>query len=311
MEGKAFQVMLDPGSRGDLRGGHCYMAYVKYRPIIFLCLLSAFSVVSLIISIVALMDAHNDVFSLETPCVECGKLSKTLHNQTLLHIPLLELIDKKYEGGVNKCCVSTNKLLSALIELSRIEPRESNKDPLPTYNPADFKFSPVSAHKRLYAPEFPFPVVFRDRVPHFIDKPVYLLFKSNKFSPDPLLEHERGVEVISDRLRIMYSGLYFVYSSIHFRPESTQPCKDFQYQVFSLYVVNVTPNDSTKTGNILRITHTCCNECQMYEETSYVGGVFQLEAGNDIQIAISGYGLFHSRQQSSFAGLFMIGLANP
>ena len=187
MEGKAFRVMLT--SRDYLRGGHYYMAFVKYRPIIFLCLLSAFSVVSLTIAIVALRATHHDVFLLETPCVECGKLFKTLHNHTLLRIP--GLIDKKYEDGVENCCVSTNKLLSELIELSRIEHRESIKEPLPTYNPADFKFSPASAHKRLHAPESPFTHAIYS-VPHFVDDGLDLPFQHNIVASDPQVKHELG-----------------------------------------------------------------------------------------------------------------------
>ncbi|CAL1542721.1 unnamed protein product [Lymnaea stagnalis] len=282
---------------------------------IYICLLLTFAlcVVTLVISVVALTTTRKDVTLPEAPlsvCVECNKLIKNPYDLSERDL-LLESLERKTEDGVTKCCASNSQQLSALIEIS-LRKQQTNKEPLPAYNVSDFKFSPASAHKRLYPPQSPFPEVnYRDRVPRFDNGTVYVLFKHDKSAPDPLVEHDRGVEVLNDGLRIVYSGLYYVYSSIHFRPESAHPCKDFQYQTWAHYVEKITPNDPAKTGCLLKTVHTCCDECTMDEETSYVGGTFELEAGDVVRILVSGHGLVYFRQQTSFAGLVMMGLANP
>lgn len=68
-------------------------------------------------------------------------------------------------------------------------------------------------------------------VPILVNSAVRVLFQHEGFEMDPLVEHVRGVEVLPDGLKIIHPGFYYVYSSIHFRPESPRPCKDFQYQV--------------------------------------------------------------------------------
>ncbi|CAL1526490.1 unnamed protein product [Lymnaea stagnalis] len=243
-------------------------------------------------------------------CIECIKIIKNPYNLSEVD-PLMDSLDKVFEDGVEKCCAHNNSQLSALIEMS-MRLQRVNTAPLPDFNVSDFKFSPVSAHKRLYPPKNPFPEVnYRKRVPRFENSSVYVLFKYEKSMSDPLLEHEHGVEVLNDGLRIVYSGAYYVYSSIHFRPESAHPCKSFLYTTWGHSVEKLSPNSPAQTGCLLKTAHTCCDHCTMDEETSYTGGVFNLEAGDIIRVSVSGHGLVYFRQQTSFAGVFMIGLANP
>ncbi|CAL1542723.1 unnamed protein product [Lymnaea stagnalis] len=252
---------------------------------------------------------HRKVVPQQQPfaCIDCSKLMKNPYDSFEAD-PLMDALTKVYKDGVEKCCAYDNQQLSALLEMS-MRRQEVKQVPLPAFNVSDFTFSPASAHKRLYPPYMPANGQ-RRLMPEF-NKTVYVLFKTNTSKPDPLIEHDRGVEVLADGLRIMFSGLYYVYSSIHFRPDSVYPCKDFQYQTWSHFVEKISPNNPSQTGCLLKTAHTCCDECTLDDETSYTGGVFRLEAGDILRVVISGHGLVFFKQQTSFAGLMMLGTANP
>lgn len=243
-------------------------------------------------------------------CIECIKIIKNPYDLSERD-PLMETLERIFEDGVEKCCARNNSQLSTLIEMS-MRLQKVNKDPIQGINVSDFKLSSVSAHKRLYPPKNPFPEVnYRSRVPRFENSSVHVLFKHEKTTPDPLVEHENGVEVLNDGLRIIYSGLYYVYSSIHFRPESAQPCKSFLFKTWGHTVEKLSPNNPTQTGSLLQTAHTCCDDCTLDEEMSYTGGVFNLESGDILRVTVSAHGLVYFRQQTSFAGVFLIGLAHP
>ncbi|KAH9507619.1 hypothetical protein Btru_051633 [Bulinus truncatus] len=239
-------------------------------------------------------------------CVDCNKLVRNPYDLSAAD-SLLDSLTHDYVDGVEKCCAYDSGALSVLLELT-MRRQEVNKAPVPSFNVSDFTFSPASAHMRMYPPHKPFTdVEYRYRVPTFSNGSVYVLFQRENSTINPLTEHFRGVEVLKDGLRIVYDGLYYVYSSVHFRPESAHPCKDFKYQTWTHYIERLSPNNPAQTGCLLRTSHTCCDECSMDEETSYTGGTFYLTAGDVIRVAIDGYGLVYFRQQSSFAGLMMLG----
>uniref|UniRef100_A0A2C9LK31 THD domain-containing protein n=1 Tax=Biomphalaria glabrata TaxID=6526 RepID=A0A2C9LK31_BIOGL len=139
-----------------------------------------------------------------------------------------------------------------------------------------------------------------------VNSAVRVLFQHKGFEMDPLVEHVRGVEVLPDGLKIIHPGFYYVYSSIHFRPESPRPCKDFQYQTWNQYLEKTSPLDPAQSGCLLKVAHTCCDICTRDEETSYTGGVFYLDKNDVVQIAIDGFGLVNFRRDTSFVGLMML-----
>ncbi|XP_059148926.1 tumor necrosis factor ligand superfamily member 6-like [Physella acuta] len=244
-------------------------------------------------------------------CVSCNKLIKTTYD-TSASDPLFDMLVRVRDahGGSDLCCAYDSEQMSALLEMS-MRRQDVNKAPLQSFNVSDFSFSPASTHKRLFPPKNPYPEMpYQERVPQFGNGSVVVLFKNENVTADPLVEHERGVEILKDGIRIIHPGLYYVYSSIHFRPESAHPCKNFKYQTWGHYVEKISPNNPAQTGCLLKTAHTCCDACTMDEETSYTGGVFHLESGDVIRIVISGYGLVYFRQQTSFAGLMMLGNSN-
>ncbi len=243
-------------------------------------------------------------------CVPCDKLIKRTYGT--FADPLYDILSKvgDAQGGDELCCAHDSNQMSALLEMSMRRP-DDDKSLLPSFNVSDFAFSPVSAHRRLFPPTNPYPEMpYETRVPQFGNGSVVVLFKHKEATADPLVEHERGVEILEDGIRIIYSGLYYIYSSIHFRPESAHPCKAFKHKTWGHYVEKTSPNNPAQSGCLMKTAHTCCDVCTMDEETSYTGGVFYLKSRDVIKIVISGYGLVYFRQQTSFAGLMMLGSSN-
>lgn len=228
-------------------------------------------------------------------CVPCEKLGSSNNPGSLLH----KLTKVLLHDGTYNCCANNSEQMSAMIELV-LQKQDSEPEPLPVFNSSDHLFGPASAHKRLR------PSVNRNfTFPEFLDKKLVLTNFSKE--NEPPLEHARGVDVRDQSLRILHSGLYFVYSSIHFQPTPNHPCKDFKFQTWGHYVEKIVPNYPGRSGCILKTSHTCCDQCINDSETSFTSGVFQLQAGDIIQILVSGYGLVYFKSESSFAGLMMLG----
>ncbi|CAL1542722.1 unnamed protein product [Lymnaea stagnalis] len=242
-------------------------------------------------------------------CVDCKKLQ--ISDDPFEHDALLSALEPVTDGnhGVTRCCAFNEPQLSALFEIS-MRRQEVRTGPLPAFNVSDFSLSPASALRRLYPPYNPAQkVYYKQRVPIFVPGNVGLLFQIEGSTIDQLVEHTRGVDVLEDGMRITQPGLYYVYSSITFRPESGHPCKNFAYKTWK-HFVNVRREGEDRT--LLTSVHTCCDDCVKDETTRFTGGVFRLDVNDTIRLAISGHALASFQQQSSsFAGVTMLGLPVP
>ncbi|XP_059145976.1 uncharacterized protein LOC131933197 [Physella acuta] len=118
--------------------------------------------------------------------------------------------------------------------------------------------------------------------------------------------HFRGVVIHENKIIILHSGLYYLYSSIDFKPNSTKSSKDFTYQTWFHYVHKSNINNPHRSGVLLRTVHTCCPDCVDSRETAYTGGAFYLEAGDTIQSCVSVQGVVSVDDRSSFLGLVML-----
>ncbi|KAH9499664.1 hypothetical protein Btru_074372 [Bulinus truncatus] len=105
---------------------------------------------------------------------------------------------------------------------------------------------------------------------------------------------EKDEEEVERRAR----GLYYVYNSVTFKSNITQPRKT----LFS-YVHRVSPNSPSNSGVLLRSALSCEN-CLGISETSYTGGVFYLQEGDIIQVCISQQATFDN--ESTYVGLFLL-----
>ncbi|KAH9507621.1 hypothetical protein Btru_051636 [Bulinus truncatus] len=233
-------------------------------------------------------------------CVDCNQLITKSSNG------LIDLLTHEIHDGTSKCCAYNSHQLSALFGIS-MRREEIHRVSLSILNVSDFSLTPVSAHKILYPPKYSCEQIsFQYRKPTFVKGTVHVLFQYEDRRPDPLREHARNIGVLKDGLKIQHSGSYYMYSSIHYMPESHYPCKDFKYQTW-IHYVEKKPVNQDKSIGLMKTYHTCCDSCAFDEETSYNGGVFNLEAGDVIHISIDGYCLVNFHDSSSFAGLIYLG----
>ncbi|GFR67714.1 tumor necrosis factor ligand superfamily member 10 [Elysia marginata] len=227
-------------------------------------------------------------------CLPCVKLLRD-PSDVISADPLLKQLDIKVTDGREDCCATSSEQITALLE-SVMRLNDSPQPVLPSYNVTNFNFSPVSAHKRLY-PE----ILSRDfGIPEFPESPEVCELRDD--DPRYGLEHHRGVNITRQGLKILHGGLYYIYASIEFRPQSIYPCKDFKYQTFAAYVEKRS-YQSYGSQNILKVSHTCCDQCRNTQETSFTGGVFMLHPGDVVGVKVVGYRLVHFHPVTSYMGL--------
>ncbi|KAK3737669.1 hypothetical protein RRG08_066356 [Elysia crispata] len=231
-------------------------------------------------------------------CIPCTKL---LHDpaDNVSSDPFLQKLHIQVKDGRKMCCAYTAEQVTALFE-SVMRLNNVQYHHLPSYNFSDFKFSPVSAHKRLY------PARISDdfHVPKFGGSPQVCRLKVHQSGYG--LEHCRGVKISKDGLTIVHGGFYYIYVSLQFRPQSKHPCSDFRYQTFAAYVQKFSRQPSWIQMSILKLVNTCCDRCTNFQETSSTGGVFALEPGDEIKVKVSGYEVVHFEPETSFLGLAML-----
>ncbi|GFO48327.1 tumor necrosis factor ligand superfamily member 6 [Plakobranchus ocellatus] len=228
-------------------------------------------------------------------CLPCLKLLRDL-SRDALQDPLLQKLDRKIVNNEEICCAYTSDQMSVMFQSAM--KLSSNAQVLPQYNVSDFKFSPVSAHKRIIP-----------KKKNEDDSQFNSQSQACEFEPDDPrygVEHHRGVEISKTGLKILYGGLYYVYTSIQFRSRSPRPCQEFPYKASASYVMRYNANQRG-LDPLLKASYTCCETCTSVQETRFVGGLFVLNPGDEIQVSVSGYELVAFNAYSSFLGLVMLG----
>ncbi|GFR67582.1 tumor necrosis factor ligand superfamily member 10 [Elysia marginata] len=139
--------------------------------------------------------------------------------------PLLGKLTIEMHDGREDCCAYDSDQIAALFQsVARLN--ELPDPPVVRYNASEFQFSPVSAHKRIY----PARLSRHFGIPRIPKRPPLCEFKAD--DPRYGVEHHRGVDVLKRGMRIRHGGLYYIYTSIYFRPQSVRPCGEFKYQVW-------------------------------------------------------------------------------
>ncbi|XP_059148931.1 uncharacterized protein LOC131936093 [Physella acuta] len=228
-------------------------------------------------------------------CIECAKLRMFHRGNALIESLTLQ----HGENGVEQCCAHDYIQLSKFIEMN-IQSRSEVSDVHDERPLSEFFFSPATAHRRVYPPA-------PNSEPTTGNVKATLLLLHQNSTPDPLVEHSRGVEVLSDGMKILHTGLYYIYSSLYFQPQSKLTCKEFKDKTWGHFVEKFKYNNPAKSGCLLKTSHTCCDDCRGDRETSFTSGLFNLEAGEIIRVVVTGYGLVNFNPQSSFVGVMMLG----
>uniref|UniRef100_A0A2C9M238 THD domain-containing protein n=1 Tax=Biomphalaria glabrata TaxID=6526 RepID=A0A2C9M238_BIOGL len=114
------------------------------------------------------------------------------------------------------------------------------------------------------------------------------------------LDHARGVKVDKDGLVILHSGLYFVHASV--TPEFSSRVA---YTTWSMYIYKMRRNSQARTIKLTDTAHTFLSWTNS-QNTGYSAGVFKLEAGEKLQLRLTGQSLIACDERSTFLGLFML-----
>ncbi|XP_059160769.1 uncharacterized protein LOC131944248 [Physella acuta] len=132
------------------------------------------------------------------------------------------------------------------------------------------------------------------------------ILELNEQATDNIHQHATGVNITRKGIKILVSGLYFVYSSVNFKPNSTRFSADFHYQTWFQYISRRSATSPVLSGVLLRTVHTCCSNCTGTQETAYTGGFFYLLKDDVIQMIVSGQGLIDVGPGVSYLGLFLL-----
>nr|KAI8752589.1 tumor necrosis factor ligand superfamily member 6-like [Biomphalaria glabrata] len=168
---------------------------------------------------------------------------------------------------INESLISLLIYQKKLMQLARLE------------RPKRMKHTSISAHKSLSLP--PRIPGSEDKKDPYFKKDYNVCVRIN-MSHNPT-DHARGVTLDIDGLIIQYSGLYFLYSSVTFKPNSTDFSASFAYQTWFQYIYKMRPNSPAHSTVLTRVVHTCCLNCTNSQNTAYSGGAFYLEAGDMLQ----------------------------
>ncbi|KAH9487587.1 hypothetical protein Btru_071950 [Bulinus truncatus] len=158
--------------------------------------------------------------------------------------------------------------------------------------------TPVSTHLQL-TPSIEIKQLSENRVVPEINQHFVLGF-GNELNPS--VEHMRGSQITREGLLVFYSGIYFIYSSIQFKKTTDASSSQTLFQ----YVKRESPNNPQYSGVLMRSVYTPCQDCEHFEETSFIGGVFHLQYGDYVRVCVSSEDVVNFETPSTYAGLVML-----
>lgn len=125
---------------------------------------------------------------------------------------------------------------------------------------------------------------------------------------DPVA-HIRGVQLRNDRVRVNNSGLYYLYSQVYFLSlyfGGNSPGATTLYHYVYRYNV-IYPNGGEEL--LLKSVRTQCWERNKeYDDyTSFTGGVFRLNVGDEIYVKVSNISQVSQDPKATFFGMFKLG----
>lgn len=130
----------------------------------------------------------------------------------------------------------------------------------------------------------------------------------NWLTVDPVA-HIRGVQLRNDRIRVNNSGLYYLYSQVYFLSlyfGGNSPGATTLYHYVYRYNV-IYPNGGEEL--LLKSVRTQCWERNKeYDDyTSFTGGVFRLNVGDEIYVKVSNISQVSQDPKATFFGMFKLG----
>lgn len=231
-------------------------------------------------------------------CVPCADLKFGPFPEDNEHLTKLS---KKMVNGVEVCCGSSPNQTSAILGLV-VEKKKNvscakamiqGQERLQAENNSSQKSHGQVAAHLLIGPQTPVSGQAAVR---------------NWLTVDPVA-HIRGVQLRNDRVRVNNSGLYYLYSQVYFLSlyfGGNSPGATTLYHYVYRYNV-IYPNGGEEL--LLKSVRTQCWERNKdYDDyTSFTGGVFRLNVGDEIYVKVSNISQVSQDPKATFFGMFKLG----
>ncbi|KAK0058233.1 cysteine dioxygenase type 1 [Biomphalaria pfeifferi] len=250
------------------------------------------AVTSFVIALVALLLVTLTIKNEQANTVSSKSRFEICLNCSLLVLPTGHPVERKititYSNDArDKCCAENEQELSTLMELILNASQVLTNEELFSFKKEKL---PISAHKRL----------MQTNVPGQDSNDTHFVLEVDPMYNDPDIEHNSGVDLVPDGLKIIYTGIYYVYSSIEFQNQ-TVPVSSTKYH----YIHRISPGNPSLSGVLLRMVLTVDTSSSPIRETTYTGGAFYLQSGDLIQICLSSSTKIN-KSPSSFMGLILL-----
>ncbi|XP_055875960.1 uncharacterized protein LOC106063440 isoform X3 [Biomphalaria glabrata] len=219
----------------------------------------------------------------EKICLNCSLLSLPTGDTKERRIIITDI-----NGFKDQCCAENELELSILLDLiSNVSKLQTDAD----ISILEKGKLPISAHKSC----------MQTNEPGQDSNDTHIVLNVDPLYNDPAIEHNSGVDLVPDGLKIIYTGIYFVYSSIEFQNAQTVSVNSTHYH----YIHRISPGNPSLSGVLLRMVLSVDKSSSPIRETTYAGGVFYLQSGDLIQICLSSPTKIN-KNSSSFIGLILL-----
>uniref|UniRef100_A0A2C9KSE1 TNF family profile domain-containing protein n=1 Tax=Biomphalaria glabrata TaxID=6526 RepID=A0A2C9KSE1_BIOGL len=139
----------------------------------------------------------------EKICLNCSLLSLPTGDTKKRRIIITDI-----NGFKDQCCAENELELSILLDLiSNVSKLQTDAD----ISILEKGKLPISAHKSF----------MQTNEPGQESNDTHFVLNVDPMYNDPAIEHNSGVDLVPDGLKIIYTGIYFVYSSIEFQNAQT------------------------------------------------------------------------------------------
>ncbi|KAH9514757.1 hypothetical protein Btru_023549 [Bulinus truncatus] len=92
---------------------------------------------------------------------------------------------------------------------------------------------------------------------------------------------ERLINGSECSLTVQTTGWFFVYSSVTVNVTNCTATKQWSH-----VIVHLPKSDSLTNRTLTQSVRTCCSDCPNYVETSFTGGIYRLEDGDDVFVRL-------------------------
>ncbi|XP_062598005.1 tumor necrosis factor ligand superfamily member 10-like [Saccostrea cucullata] len=273
--------------------------------LLILCIALTASVVSLFLLISDLRNKlANEIENQNSRqiCVPCADLKFGPFPEDNTHLSKLM---RKVVNGVEVCCGGTPNQTSAILRLV-FEKRKNVTHARAMIQGQESLRARANATQRNQ----------NDVAAHLLIGPQFAAMSSelgqaavrNWMTADPIA-HVKGMQLGHDRIRINSSGLYYIYSQVYFLSQyfggKSSGATTLYHYVYRYNVIY--PNGGEEL--LLKSIRTQCWERNKdYDDyTSFTGGVFRLNVGDEIYVKVSNISQVSQDPKATFLGMFKLG----